>query len=372
MERFKIGRLSAGGFFIFIGVMWIASNWVEVSIYQLFSYVWPLLLISLGLEIIIRYRKKEEDEKLAYDGVAIGFILAILVISGGFFSFQNSGFAGSLPFFSGAFDTSIDINEQYEVDDLEQIRLEFINGTVQVVGGSAEEISITGVAKSNFHSEEDLQKAYGNAMNVEEGNGSFYYKVKESPPSFFSQNNRFSLDLVITVPKTVFIELDAVNGSLTVEDLEENVLVKTTNGRINIQNIIGNTIVESTNGALTIENIQGNVEARTTNGKIDIFDVTGEILARGTNGAIDISSVTVAGDWSATTTNGRIRLEVPNDADASVVGETTLGSVTGNVNFSRKHEGTSRENREGSFVLNNGTYRIEAKGTNGSLQINTR
>ncbi|MCD8509150.1 MAG: DUF4097 family beta strand repeat-containing protein [Bacillus sp. (in: Bacteria)] len=371
MGKSKVGRWTAGISLVVIGVVWLFSNWMNISIWNVLPYFWPFVLIGLGAEYMYKQRmREEEDQKVSFDGGAVTLLFIVMLLSGGLFSFQNSGIATGISFFGNNWNTSVDIYEEYDASEMERALLEFTNGSIVVIGEDVEEVTIEGQIRSNHTNERDLLKELDKQKRVKEGE-TFQYSIKQSTSSFLFANNSLSANLTITVPKHVFVSLVTVNGSVEVKDMASAGEFTTTNGNIRAERISGNLEVRSTNGALSLKEVNGDVAARSTNGKIEVSNVTGEVELRGTNGAIEIKSNVLGGNWEVTTTNGKIDIEFPEGSSAAIEGETTNGSVDGNLVWNRKYDGV-RRNRQGDAVVGEGTYKITANGTNGAIRINER
>ena len=119
----------------------------------------------------------------------------------------------------------------------------------------------------------------------------------------------------LTVPRTMSLDLESVNGS------------------IRVSGVNGKHDVETTNGKIELTRCAGSVDASTTNGGIEA-DLT--IVAKGqplrfstTNGRIEVTlPPTLALDVDAGTTNGSIRTDLPI-ATTRVEKNSLKGSING-------------------------------------------
>lgn len=102
---------------------------------------------------------------------------------------------------------------------------------------------------------------------------------------------------------------------------KSEVSVHMTNGRIEITGVRGSVEVETTNGSVICNEITGPVHVRTTNGRIEFEGLTGGIEARTVNGRISGSLAALpssGAEITCRTTNGRVRLAVPRDANFEI------------------------------------------------------
>lgn len=126
--------------------------------------------------------------------------------------------------------------------------------------------------------------------------------------------------------------------------------------------------LQTANGGITVAGVRGAVEARTTNGGLRLEDTAGAIRARTTNGGITatVSRPLGAGDsLELRTTNGSIRLGLPDGISARLEAATTNGSIS--TDFPVTVQG--RIGRRLSATLGDGGPEVRATTTNGSIRL---
>jgi hypothetical protein len=129
-----------------------------------------------------------------------------------------------------------------------------------------------------------------------------------------------------------------------------------------------NLEMDANNGSISIETIQGKIRFRTSNGSVRLTQVGGDVDGSTTNGSlsIDLSGASWAGrGLNATTTNGSSQLNVPENYSANVETSTVNGRV--HVDFPVKVSGEVGKHL--SFQLGSGGPTIEARTTNGGVHI---
>jgi hypothetical protein len=94
---------------------------------------------------------------------------------------------------------------------------------------------------------------------------------------------------------------------------------RTSNGSVSVSGGAGKTIVRTSNGSVALEDRTGSVYVRTSNsgiavsggaGPLDLGSSNGTITIRGTGPGVDHQAY----DWRASTSNGSIRLDLPQPA----------------------------------------------------------
>jgi DUF4097 and DUF4098 domain-containing protein YvlB len=125
------------------------------------------------------------------------------------------------------------------------------------------------------------------------------------------------------------------------------------------------------NGAIAVADVSGTLAFETHNGGISLDGVAGNVRGRTTNGGVDAR---LTGDtWEGTgldleTTNGGVRLRVPEDYSARLETSTVNGGV--DVDFPVTVQG--RIGRAISATLGDGGPLLRASTTNGHVRVSRR
>ena len=152
---------------------------------------------------------------------------------------------------------------------------------------------------------------------------------------FLPLNNcRVRID--VSLPPDLEVTATGRNGSVTAEDLTGALDLSTTNGAIEVDGSSGVLALHTTNGRIELEDsTSAEVQAETTNGAVHLSfsDAPDEVSANSTNGEIRIQVPDDGTEYfvEADTTNGRIDTQdVPGDrrADRTLTAQTTNGGIT--------------------------------------------
>lgn len=126
--------------------------------------------------------------------------------------------------------------------------------------------------------------------------------------------------------------------------------------------------LETRNGAIAIADVSGTLAFETQNGGINLDRVAGDVRGRTTNGGIDAELVGEnwdGGGLDLRTTNGGVRLRVPESYSARIEAKTVNGGI--DVDFPVTVRG--RLGRELSTTLGDGGALVRAETTNGQVRI---
>ena len=128
----------------------------------------------------------------------------------------------------------------------------------------------------------------------------------------------------------------------------------------------------SSNGSLSATDIRGRLRLRTSNGSINLVEVGGDVQADTSNGSVN---ATLAGSrWDGegldiSTSNGSVRLGVPDGYNARIVASTSNGSI--NFGFPITVQGNLGGNRRRDIdtTIGSGGPTLRLRTSNGSVSV---
>jgi DUF4097 and DUF4098 domain-containing protein YvlB len=121
------------------------------------------------------------------------------------------------------------------------------------------------------------------------------------------------------------------------------------------------------NGTVKVVGVAGHVKAMVANGSTELTGIRGTVDAASVNGQLTVKMADVTGRVRLEGTNGRISLEVPKDAKATLTARSINGGLT--VTGLATQETTGRRIRNLESVLNGGGPEIDVRITNGAITI---
>jgi membrane-bound ClpP family serine protease len=82
MRKWRVGTFSMGILLILVGILLLLGELSGISSVKLIFTWWPLILITLGLEVLAHvYFSGQESPTVKYDGFSIFIILLIIIIT---------------------------------------------------------------------------------------------------------------------------------------------------------------------------------------------------------------------------------------------------------------------------------------------------
>ena len=231
-------------------------------------------------------------------------------------------------------DYTEELNWTFELNDGGRISLENINGNVDVTGHAGNTVEITAYKKAG--SEDYLEKL---EIIIEDSPDAIHIETEHPDSGLkgwfnWGKDNSGSVRFTLLVPDTA--DLDAI---------------------------------ESVNGNVRISGVSGLVRAETVNGDVEVSDLRGNASLETVNGGIDATFDKFAAGQKANceTVNGRVVVNLPEDADVSVTAETINGGIDGKDFGLKVDKGFVGRDMEGD--IGNGAGRLSLGTVNGAIKV---
>ncbi|MDQ3283587.1 MAG: DUF4097 family beta strand repeat-containing protein [Acidobacteriota bacterium] len=213
------------------------------------------------------------------------------------------------------------VDRTFDVRPGASVTLSNVNGAVTISAWDQPRVRV--IARKRVESNADNAKAVLGELRIDmqprNGGLAITTKYPNRDGGFldwlFGKNVDAQVRYELTVPRSMSLDVENVNGGIHVFDVSGKHELATTNGKIEVARCAGSLDASTTNGAITAEltNVQKGAPLRfsTTNGRIDVK-----------------LPASVAVDVDADTTNGRIQSDLP--IATTQFGDNSLrGSING-------------------------------------------
>jgi DUF4097 and DUF4098 domain-containing protein YvlB len=121
------------------------------------------------------------------------------------------------------------------------------------------------------------------------------------------------------------------------------------------------------NGTYKASGMRGHVKAMVVNGGVELTGLRGGVDAAAVNGHVSVKMAEITNPMRLEATNGRITLEIPKAAKATLNARSVNGGIT--ITGLNTNEGTGRRIRTLESQLNGGGPEIDMRVTNGRINI---
>jgi len=245
------------------------------------------------------------------------------------------------------------------------------SGRVNVIGGSGSSVRIQGTVE-------------GGDMELRARPSSVTISTQQESP----HGGRADLD--ITVPTGTRVVLEGFSAPFSVRGVKGEAKVESLSGNVTVSDAVGKVNVGTVSGNISVDKVKGDVRAEAVSGRLDLTNIDGDIEAESVSGRIvmtranssSVRAETVsgsigyngtldpAGNYVFKSHSGRLTLDVPANAGATVSLETFSGNVDSDFPVTLE-SGTSRMGHESRFEfrIGNGRTRIVAETFSGDIRI---
>jgi hypothetical protein len=199
------------------------------------------------------------------------------------------------------------------------------NGSISVTGESRRDVQVRATVHAWGRDDVEVERV-ASAVNIRSDG-----VVRAEGPDQHGRTG-WSVSYEVVVPRDIDLTLKTRNGSIAVSDVR------------------GDLTFEAENGGIRLDGVAGNVRGRTTNGGVEA-ELTGDTWE---GQGLDLE-----------TTNGGVRLRIPEDYSARLETGTVNGGI--DVDFPVTVQG--RIGREFSTTLGDGGPLVRAETTNGQVRI---
>jgi hypothetical protein len=222
------------------------------------------------------------------------------------------------------------IKKSFQVGEGGKLTVESDLGSIEVHAVSGNTVDIEIIRKLDAYTQKEAEKILQDLSIDFDHTGkdvSIITKYNRGMNRFFDwDRNRLRLHYIISVPLKYNVDLSTAGGSISVDDLEGEVISKTSGGSLTFGKIKGPVTGNTSGGSITLQGCTGMADLGTSGGSINIGEVDGKVNAQTSGGSINITRA--KGSVMAGTSGGGINVdEVMGEIDASTSG----GSVTAHI-----------------------------------------
>ncbi|HOY44943.1 MAG TPA: DUF4097 family beta strand repeat-containing protein [bacterium] len=221
------------------------------------------------------------------------------------------------------------VTRSYQISPGGWLRIDADLGTIQVNSGASDELEITVLEIMNTSSEKEADRILKDLKLgfIQEG-GELRVTARYNRSGLLDWGGRrLKLRFNATVPARFNLDLHTSGGSITVGDLEGEVLAKTSGGSLSFGRIIGPVKAKTSGGSIKLAGGRGDADLITSGGSISIGSVEGAVAARTSGGGISLGSAT--GRAQLATSGGSISVDAVKGAiEASTSGGGITAAIT--------------------------------------------
>ena len=222
------------------------------------------------------------------------------------------------------------LSEDFKTTDTPTIVIDTFNGSIDVTRGSDDQVQVDVTKRASGRDHAAAEAALNSiqvSMIQDDNTLSITAERLDRAPG------NFGADVVIAVPADADLNLTTSNGRMISEQVTGPIEATSSNGKLEVYGGRGPLNLKTSNGGIEIEATDAVVDARTSNGRIEFRgQLAGEKQKfRTSNGRITLTLPDDAEFYlDAHTSNARVRCDFPIDTDDGRKRRRDLEGVVGN------------------------------------------
>jgi DUF4097 and DUF4098 domain-containing protein YvlB len=273
----------------------------------------------------------------------------------------------------GASDYRVREEKRFAVTGPAQIALTTFDGSIEVRGWDRNEVLVEadkyGPDQAIVDRIEIKASQTGNAITID--------VAKPSPISTTGFRRSPGASLIVSVPLQTSVAARSGDGSITIRRISGKVDLDTDDGSVRVEDVKGDLVIRTGDGSVEARQIEGRAKATTGDGSIRAEGILKGIDLETRDGSIDVKArpgSAVESDWSVTTGDGGIRMDLASGLNADLDAHSADGGVDveqlrGQSPAAREGEDPDGPRKSARGKLGSGGKLIKVRSGDGSITI---
>jgi DUF4097 and DUF4098 domain-containing protein YvlB len=241
------------------------------------------------------------------------------------------------------------------------VTVEDSSGDIEITGWDRDQVSMT--EKKAASSQDDL----ASLSTTVSGSARSMMVAAHYP----SDCDDCEIDLVLSVPRGVRVNLDTASGDITIAAMTGSVRAMSNSGDVTVERNAGPAYVQTDSGDVKIAGAGGDVEGKTASGDISASGLEADATLSSASGDVTANF----GSWQRVrlvrlvTASGDIDVHVPRASAFRLDAATTSGSIDSNLHLPIDDEDSGART---SAQVGNGPAVMELHSTSGDIDLTMR
>jgi DUF4097 and DUF4098 domain-containing protein YvlB len=219
-------------------------------------------------------------------------------------------------------DTTVDVcpsdeSDESDVQAAQRVRVDYVNGVLQVTGPKARVFDLSRKTRSV---EVSIDLPSGSQVSGEVQVGGLSGTGRLGECRFKTSTGNVRLE------RTGPLRVDTAAGHVTADVVAGNAEIHTGSGKVRIGEVEGSVVVKNSNGDTEIDAVTGDVRVRSANGGISVERAGADVEAKTSNGSIRLGEV-ARGSVELGTAMGDLEIGIAEGTAAWLEVHTTFGHV---------------------------------------------
>lgn len=218
MRQWRVGTVSMGLSLLIMGLFLLASQVFETLVFDTLIAWWPLIFITLGLEILLyAFVSKKEHSLIKYDFLSILFIGVLGSIAIGFSLLTSTGAMAEIRYAINHVEVTRDLPEVHHAlgPEVQKVIVETSSHPVKIEGIGKKELRAIGTYQTVSAGDHIPEIASGkDYISIATVGDTAYLTLKELPQKNGLNANHPSMEVTLFVPQQVQVEIEGKDNPI--------------------------------------------------------------------------------------------------------------------------------------------------------------
>jgi DUF4097 and DUF4098 domain-containing protein YvlB len=372
---------------ILLGALFLINNLrPDLPLYDVVAVYWPFLLIAWGLirlvEVVMDTMAGRLDAaRRSFSGGEVVLIVFICLIGAGLYSAHRHGVrfgVRGLEMFGDQYEYSI--SQQAPAAGAQRIVIDNPRGGIRVTGADVQEVRITGQKLVRALSKSEADHTHRITPMVVAGEGGSRLVVRVNHDRI-PDSRRVSVDLDVSVPRGVIVELHGRSGDCDVSDIAGAVEISSDRADVRLNKVGGNArLTLGRSGLVRAVDLKGNVDLNGRGADVELENVAGQVTINGSySGTLAFKNIAKPLRFESQRTElrvervpGQITMDLGEFNASNVVGPLRLKAANRDVRIQEFTEALELETERGDIELTPAKLplpKIEARSRSGRIDL---
>ena len=346
---------------LIIGVLFLWNNMhPEASVFDLVARYWPFLLIGWGLLRLVEVTASRDRNYSSFTGGEVVLVIMICIAGSAVWEAHQHGVhftSRGLDVFGDQYDYPVSAHGA--AAGMTRVTFENPRGSIKVIGGDSQEISVNGHKVIRAWSRQDGDRSNENTPVeiVPQGDRLLIRTNQDRSPD----NQRISDDLEVTVPRGVTIEARGRTGDYEISDITGDVELASDRGDVRLARIGGNARLEiGRSEVIRATDVKGKLDLQGRGSDVELENIQGQVTINGSYlGSLEFKNIAKPLQFEGTRNTelhvqavpGRISMDLSQFSGSNIVGPVRLITGSRDIKLDQFTQSLELETQRGDIEL---------------------
>jgi hypothetical protein len=210
MRIWRVGTFSMGASLLFLGLILLFSQVLNLKLHKVLTSWWPIILVVLGVEILVYLvLSKQEKPFLKYDFLSIFFVGILGMVGIGFAILSTTGILEKVTEVLERREQTLDLPTFTQTLDesIKRIVIKTEHQPITIEGTPSKEVSMIGTYRANLLESEKLVDQAEDILHIKQIGDTIFIEMKELPRENGPFDSFSSVSATLLIPSDIKLEV---------------------------------------------------------------------------------------------------------------------------------------------------------------------